>query len=304
MEENYAEHKPLYNEIENLHETATANNSSIQELLEAANSAVSTINENQETTEALAESHEAKSTGYLESINNILETANSLKADVASYQEEFERFDKSLQNRNSNYEKQKTKVDELQSDLEVLKEQISSYEEEARGVLGKAVVAGLSGTFKATVKELSNKLKSAQNWYYGALMTLLGSTIVVVTNGFGFIELSNLQDANTTYKLVSAIFWKFMLIAPAVLFVRFTGRRYQSLFELREHYAYKDSIAASVEGFKAQSGEHSNLIAAATFFELTLNPIEQIDGKDDHGDHPNPVLSKIAKLIEGQASQK
>lgn len=296
----YSEHKPLYDEVHKLHSAAQEKRDSTQDILTKAEEALLDINSiNNETKETMA-LQKAQSSGFISEIAKAVDRAKDLHVSVDVYDEQFKKFDKELKNRNDNYSALKSEAEALKADMSSLIEQLKGHEEEARGVLGKAVVAGLSGNFKKIVAKLDKDVSAARWVYYCSLVFLLISTFVVVTNGMGRIPLESIKDAQNEYALISAIFWKFMLIAPAVLFVRFSSKRHQSLFELKEHYAYKESIASSVEGFKAQSGEHKDLIAAATFFELTFNPIDHVDGNADDAQHPNPVMERLARIIESR----
>jgi hypothetical protein len=97
-----------------------------------------------------------------------------------------------------------------------------------------------------------------------------------------------------------------ILILPAAWLTKFTAARHASLFKLRENYAYKYSVAMSVDGFKRQAKGYENEIAAATFFELRFNPAEKLDAKGAAVEHPNPVLewvmNKIGATHDGKSS--
>ncbi|WP_152977823.1 hypothetical protein [Bradyrhizobium pachyrhizi] len=67
---------------------------------------------------------------------------------------------------------------------------------------------------------------------------------------------------------------------------------------LREHYAYKYSIASSVEGFKQQSPEqYKDYVALIAFNELTFNPATQMEAKGSETKHLNPLLDAAMKKM-------
>lgn len=96
---------------------------------------------------------------------------------------------------------------------------------------------------------------------------------------------------------------RFLILVPGIWLVRITGRRYDRLFRLREHYAYKYSIATSVEGFQRQSPNHRQELAAFSFGQLAFNPAERMDGTPDDTSHPNPLLEKFMGFLEGKTKK-
>lgn len=75
----------------------------------------------------------------------------------------------------------------------------------------------------------------------------------------------------------ASIATRFAIILPGLLLAGFASRRHSALFRLREQYAYKYSIAASVEGFKNQAPTLKEEIAASVFHELLFNPADRMD---------------------------
>jgi hypothetical protein len=93
--------------------------------------------------------------------------------------------------------------------------------------------------------------------------------------------------------------------------VRFVARmdrsestRHAQLFRLREDYAYKYSIAASVDSFMKQAKEYADDIAAACYYELTYNPAEHMDSKNEDARMINPIFEKMLWRLEAPISLK
>ena len=78
--------------------------------------------------------------------------------------------------------------------------------------------------------------------------------------------------------------------------VNFSGIR-TALFRLKEHYAYKYSVASSVDGFKKQAEPYQDAIAAVTFFELMDNPARRMDAQGSEERHPNPAMEWLMKKL-------
>lgn len=90
---------------------------------------------------------------------------------------------------------------------------------------------------------------------------------------------------------------RIIILVPAAWFVSFAARRHASLFRLREHYAYKYSMAVSVEGFKKQAPEFASAIAATVLEELAFNPAERMDAKPQDGNSPAPALNYLLNKL-------
>ena len=88
-----------------------------------------------------------------------------------------------------------------------------------------------------------------------------------------------------------------LLLIPGIWLVRFTAARHERLFRLREHYAYKYSIASAVEGFKKQAPDLEQGIAAVAFHELTFNPATRMDANSEEARHPNPLMEWFMKKL-------
>ena len=84
--------------------------------------------------------------------------------------------------------------------------------------------------------------------------------------------------------------------------------RHARLFRLREQYAHKFSIAASVDGFKKQAQGYEDAIAAETYMRLAeINPAERMEPRhgthDDGSQHPLKVALKRVAVDVIQDSQ-
>jgi hypothetical protein len=84
-----------------------------------------------------------------------------------------------------------------------------------------------------------------------------------------FIQsLSSVGDERNGWQYLGQVVARFIILLPAIWFVTFATARYNSLFKLREHYAYKYSMAFAVDGFKKQAPGHEDMIAALVFEQL------------------------------------
>jgi hypothetical protein len=106
---------------------------------------------------------------------------------------------------------------------------------------------------------------------------------------------------NSVEEIVGQILARALLVIPGLMLVRFASSRHERLFRLREHYAYKYSIASSVEGFKKQAEGYDKEIAATACYELTFNPATRMDEKSSDTRHPNPAMEWLLRRMEGRS---
>ena len=98
-------------------------------------------------------------------------------------------------------------------------------------------------------------------------------------------------------EIVAQAVVRILLLLPAAWFAKFAAARHAALFRLKEHCAYKYSVASSVEGFKRQAEPFQDAIAGATFFELTFNPADRMESKGQEQRSPNPVMEWLMKKL-------
>jgi hypothetical protein len=114
-----------------------------------------------------------------------------------------------------------------------------------------------------------------------------------------FIQsLSSVGDERNGWQYLGQVVARFIILLPAIWFVTFATARYNSLFKLREHYAYKYSMAFAVDGFKKQAPGHEDMIAALVFEQLAFNPADKL-GKQPEGPEspPSPVAQILLDLL-------
>ena len=171
----------------------------------------------------------------------------------------------------------------LHSDLTEKDEQVGDLIQRAEEMLKGATNAGLASTFNRTLAELDGKLKWAQGVFYFSILSLFVSALPLAlylfdpqtvkdsggTKGvWGNLALSFSGDLSLSNTIAL-----FLLLVPAVWLTKFSAARHHQLFQLKEHYQYKYSLAMAVDGFKKQAPEHADAIAAETFNRLYLIPL-------------------------------
>jgi hypothetical protein len=125
---------------------------------------------------------------------------------------------------------------------------------------------------------------------------------VLIPNATDII-VSKIAEQHNTPDVLAQIAARALLLIPGIWLVRFAGARHERLFRLREHYAYKYSIASSVEGFKKQAPDMEQAIAATAFYELTFNPATRMDSTSTEARYPNPAMEWVMKKLGSKSEQ-
>jgi prefoldin subunit 5 len=274
--------------IENLKQACEGDKTAITDLLATIKTKANEI-----------DAFHAQSTAAVKTIEEIKQAAENLKTEVDAYSQDFEEFQRTLNERNAKFEKLHNDTESLFKSLTSREQKIGDMIKHADEMLAGATNAGLATTFDGTLKELSTKLGWASVSFYVSIFLLfvsalplgaymLATTIDLTqsTNGLPFsIKLGNLNLA-TTVAL-------FLLMVPTIWLTRFAAARHHQLFQLKEHYQFKYSLAMAVDGFKKQSPKYADEIAATTFQHLSFNPADKLSGQGGSSDHPNPLIGKI-----------
>ncbi|MDZ4306281.1 hypothetical protein [Allopontixanthobacter sp.] len=254
--------------------------------------------------------------GFKEQSKNIATEAAELQVSVEQYRDIFEEFENKLTVREKKFESGTRSLDELIAEFTEQREFVRSIIEQSDKMLSGATVAGLSSEFKTIKEDLTTQLDKAYTAFGFSIAFLFASAIPLIVFIFApFIAPLLSDDANVTttiaamgtersgWQYVGQVLARFIILLPAIWFVTFTTARYNSLFKLREHYAYKYSMAMAVDGFKKQAPGHEDLIAALVFEQLAFNPADKLGKSKENSENlPNPVmqilLDHLRKRVE------
>lgn len=236
-------------------------------------------------TEITSRSSEAFSQieNYRDRAKEVSTAASSLSDTVEEFSDQFADFEKKLSARNSRFETGTSLLDDLTNELTEQREFIRTIIEQSDNMLSSATIAGLSSEFKSIKDDLTIQLEKAYKTFGWSILLLFISAIPLIIFIFApFIApfmsnndklINSIASAGTErsgWQYVGQVIARFIILLPALWFVTFTTARYNSLFKLREHYAYKYSIAMAVDGFKKtvswQRGFNSCTSIRATSF--------------------------------------
>ncbi len=308
-----------YNEIREGLASVTSNSDGLKKSIDAITQEADEIkrikaemaNERKSASEYLAEITNNRS-----SIKEVHEEAVSLKNSVVEYKGTFDAFQKSVDNRNAAFEAGNSRLKDLIQKFEQREKNIEAIEIKAEDMLSSSTVAGLASHFLKLRNELTTELSATQETFRKGIIFLAASAIPlllfvlhpVLSPLYAKLLSANVEQIMSSFNASTHDKWGYLgqtigrltLLIPAVWFVSFTAIRYSSLFRLREHYAYKYSMAAAVEGFKHQAPEYQEEIAAMVLEQLAFNPVDKLIPSKEikEGKVPNIGRFLYEKLTE------
>ena len=296
-------------EIRSFTKQATALNEKISQTLSKSEEILADI----EVKKTAVSSLKDEAVSFVEGMKEAVEEATELSQSVTEYSTDFDKFQTEIDERFVKLAKLNDDLINLQDLNSKQSAKIKDLNNSAEAMLSGATTAGLAGEFSSYRDTLGKSLFWASASFYASIILLglfsLPLTVMVVPSLGAILEwliglpaglLTNLAPTSgkTDMELILDATARVVLILPFVWLTTFAARRHGRLFRLKEHYAYKRSIAASVDGFKLQAPEYSNEIAAAAFHELAYNPADRMDKGSDDGKVPNPVWTWLMKRIE------
>jgi predicted nucleic acid-binding Zn-ribbon protein len=284
----------------------------VKKAKDAAEETVRTKDEGAKDRKTIGE-YLATSTEKKTAIETAHSEASSLENEVEEYREKFESFDRQLTDRNKDFESGKGKLEELLANFEKQKSSVGELITESERMLKGATVAGLASSFSEAHRKLGWQLLWARLSFYVGISFLFISAIPLMLYVFlpmlsPFLQISfpALADAGPVldaqaevsgWQYLGQVLARFIILLPAAWLVSFSAIRHSSLFRLREHYAYKYSMAVSVEGFRKQAVGYESEITALVLEQLAFNPADKLTSSKDipEGRVPHPLLDILVE---------
>ena len=209
-----------------------------------------------------------------------------------------------------------TKVAAIQAELEDLRSRAASGHDlqaqyttrveelvtEAEAMVSGATTAGLAKAFDDERNRLSTEMGRAMLSFLVGIVFLFVTTILLAAYVFEIpIEIFgyNVGQAGATPErgdeitLAGVLSRTVILLAPFWLTL-FSSRRYRNLFDLRQQYTHKYSMAFSVDGFKQQAPVYAEQMAAWVFHVVAEPPVTVKTSKG-MGDNPLPDINAVVK---------
>lgn len=304
----HEENKALRQAVASASDQVSAAETQANKAREAAEETTRTRDEGGKDRKTIAE-YLADATEKKTAIETVHTEASSLEDEVEEYREKFESFDRQLESRNKDFEQGKEKQEKLFADFDQQRQSVESLIESSESMLKGATVAGLASSFSEAHRKLGWQLLWARVSFYVGIAFLFISAIPLMLYVFLPILAPFLQtrypeiasaapalDAQpeiSGWQYLGQVLARFIILLPAAWLVSFSAIRHSSLFRLREHYAYKYSMAVSVEGFRKQATGYESEIAALVLEQLAFNPADKLIPSKDipEGKVPHPLLN-------------
>lgn len=216
----------------------------------------------------------AEGTTKIAEVRKVHEQSELLRVAADKYKATFDNFQAALDKRELDLQAGSQLLQDLTRDLAGERKRIETLRKEAESMLSGATVAGLAGEFGKLRDKLSKEVDAARRAFYASIISLVIAVMPLVFFVFPAVGAALGLPASVGGQGVHAegaiqlfvhILARALLLVPAAWFAKFAASRHAQLFRLKEHYAYKCSVAASVEGFKKQAEPFKDAIAAATF---------------------------------------
>lgn len=310
IEDNFRQSRAIGEEQKKIAEMLTqgqAERSEIGRLMQEAQNDRKTLNE-----------YAAEGTEKIAQVRTTNEDASKLDAIVKDYQASFQRFDDQLKGREERFFRENEELSAIHVRLGEGERKIEGLILQSEGMLRGATNVGLAASFSSLQSRINAELKWARVSFYFSIAFLVLLSVPIALYVFPGLQavlkaLTGIEpgilvpagsEKHTTPEVIAQVAARALLLIPGIWLVRFTSARHERLFRLREHYAYKYSVASSVEGFKKQAPELEQGIAAATFYELTFNPATRMDANSSETRHPNPVMEWVMKKLGGSEAGK
>ncbi|WP_281983402.1 hypothetical protein [Thalassorhabdomicrobium marinisediminis] len=248
--------------------------------------------------------------------------ASSLEDEVEEYREKFKSFDRQLESRNDDFAAGKENQEKLFANFESRKDLVDNLIADSESMLKGATVAGLASSFSDAHSELGRQLMWSRFSFYLGIAFLFISAIPLMLYVFLpvlspflqvlYPEIGSIAPALGTQAEISGwqylgqVLARFIILLPAAWLVSFAGIRHSSLFRLREHYAYKYSMAVSVEGFQKQATGYESEIAALVLEQLAFNPADKLTSSKDasEGKVPHPLLDILVNKFRNRPNNE
>ncbi len=188
---------------------------------------------------------------------------------------------------------------ELQADYV---DQVKGLISEAELMVSGATNAGLAKAFDDERKRLASGMGWALFSFLLGIMFHFLTTILLAAYvfeipielfGYNVGQVGQTPERGDEITLAGVVSRTVILLAPFWLTL-FSSRRYRNLFDLRQQYTHKYSMAFSVDGFKKQAPQYAEQLAAWVF-HIVAEPPVSVKSTKGMGDSPLPDVHSVVR---------
>lgn len=180
--------------------------------------------------------------------------------------------------------------------------QVKDLIAEAEAMVSGATNAGLAKAFDEERKRLASEMGWALFSFLVGIVFLFLTTILLAAYvfeipidvfGYNLGQAGQTPERGDEITLAGVVSRTVILLAPFWLTL-FSSRRYRNLFDLRQQYTHKYSMAFSVEGFKQQAPQYAEQLAAWVFHVVAEPPVS-VKSSKGMGDNPLPDVPSVVR---------
>lgn len=257
----------------------------------------------------------------LSSIKASVEKSEILQGRISQSEGVLEGFEHRVETIARQHEEEVERSKKLFGELKEKEKEVGRLQQRAEEMLSSSTAAGLAHHFETTKKKLDEELKGAKEGVWVSIVILAALSIPLLAlvlsplypilnlffprDGFNWEVLSP-AEMTSSWGYLGQSFSRAVVILPGIWLVHFSSSRYKDIFNLREHYSYKYTMAVSVEGFKKQAEGYESEIAAMVFEQIGFNPADKMDRKSNYLEHAekNGIFSLVIKGIREKVFRK
>lgn len=291
--------KPILGSVKEKEENATSLVDKINSFSEKANAllqSIETVNKKSAEVNSNSETALNETNAKLAKIREVATEADKLRIQVEQYQGKYGAFDADLESRLKLFKEFEQANQSAQEQNLAREKVIDGIIEKSNQMIKGATNVGLANAFYNASEKYGTDAEKAKKAFYWSIGLLILSVIplaayVLPIDAF-FVEGEKTREA---VKL-GGVLARAILLLPTVWLTTFAGHRYWSLFQLHREYSFKAAIAMSIDGFKQQSKQYEEEIAAAAFVGLAEKP--DYSPPKESIKSPNPILSYLIKILQ------
>ena len=174
-------------------------------------------------------------------------------------------------------------------------------------MLSVATVTGLAATFEGERQSLDGKMRWALGGFAVGIALLIFATGLLAAYvfeapiGIGAWQLGS--TGNTPVRgdevEVGGVLARAIILLGPFWLTLFSARRYNALFDLRQHYSHKYNLAVAVDGFQKQAPEYKEMLAAFVFQKIMTNPVNEQKSRK-MGETPATTMAEVFKPFQDQ----
>lgn len=200
-----------------------------------------------------------------------------------------------------------SRLNQSSIDLGLQQRMIDETLDRANDMLSVSTVTGLGASFDTERRSLEKSMGYALIGFAVGIIMLLVTTsalaayVLELPFTLGSIQISAsgaTARVGDEVTLAGVISRTVILLAPFWVTL-FSARRYNALFDLRQHYSHKYNLAFAVDGFQKQAPQHKELLAALVFQKIMSNPVDAAKSRK-MGETPVASMAEFIKPLTDQ----